>query len=958
MKRFSYITTKFVKNVSVFVLAAALFTAGMPTVTFAEPSAGDQVEAVTVNSDENSYDLYKESIAEYPNAESDIVIDRTNLTGGNASVSETTFLGEDGCINFHSGSVSANFTFNIPKTAKYNLMFNYAGLEGTSLDIQVAVYIDGKLLWDDLGDIELLRWWKNSADEWLVDRDGNQVTSEQIESFAFRKQYAYDKSGVEKDYYLFGLTAGAHTVKIVSKQEPFVLKNITFTAVKDIKSYKETADQLSGKSDYKGQDIVIQGEDASEKSSYTLTAKSDTLSSSVVPHSYSKNVINYIGSSNWSSSWQTIKWNVNIKNGDEGLYNIGFHYKQSGVVNGSVYRSLKIDGEYPFEEARDIQFEYGTKWQYMYLSDENGEPCKLYLDEGEHSIELEVTLGPISEYFRQLKSIVEVIGDNYLNIAMITGETPDTNRDYDLFVQIPNLENDFSWAVSELNSLSEQMSVMSEKSSSQYMTTIKGTTRILDQMMETKYLAHTYKSDLYSQYCNLSSLLYEMLDMPLSIDEIRLSAPGSEEPVYSTFFSQLKYLVSQFISTFASDYDGAVDNDEEYDVTLKLWTTWGRDQTQVLNTLISESFTPKTGIAVNVQITGATVIQGMLTNNAPDLALGVARSNPVNYALRGAVYDLSTFDDFDEVLERFNKGAEEPYRYNGGCYALPDTQGFSVMFYRTDILESLGLGVPETWDDFIEATAVIQRNNMNVYLPEPSATTGSLGIYPSMLMQKGIDIYNGDRNRNILDSDSAIEVFTTWTNFYTKYKIPVTSDFYNRFRVGVTPLGIAPYTTYTTLKEMAQDIEGRWKMALIPGTKTENGVSHISSGSGTGCIILNDSKHKDEAWEFLKWWTSADTQYRFSKNVESLLGTVGRVATSNKEAMKNYSWDSGDLEILMEQWNSVEEIPEVPGSYYLTRSVEQSFYAVKNGKSTSSDALIYWSGVANEEITRKIKEYS
>ena len=124
MKRFSYITTKFVKNVSVFVLAAALFTAGMPTVTFAEPSAGDQVEAVTVNSDENSYDLYKESIAEYPNAESDIVIDRTNLTGGNASVSETTFLGEDGSINFHSGSVSANFTFNIPKTSKYNLMFN------------------------------------------------------------------------------------------------------------------------------------------------------------------------------------------------------------------------------------------------------------------------------------------------------------------------------------------------------------------------------------------------------------------------------------------------------------------------------------------------------------------------------------------------------------------------------------------------------------------------------------------------------------------------------------------------------------------------------------------------------------------------------------------------------------------------------------------------------------------
>ena len=955
MKRFFDITARASKITAAVAVAAALLVSGIPTVIGAEDSnLKTESAVVSLTADKNSYVAYKESIAEIPYADSDILIDKTNLSGGNASVSETQIYGENGCVNFGGGEISASFTFSVPKTAKYNLMFNYAGLEGSSLDIELSVLIDGKLLWDDLSDIELQRWWKNSSDEWLTDRDGNQVTSEQVEAFAFREQYAYDKSGIEKDYYLFALTEGVHTVTLTAKQEPFALKSLTFTAVSGTKKYSEAAEAFKGLPNYEGDDIVIQCEDAFEKSSHTLTAQSDTISSAVVPSSYSKNVINYIGSTNWSTFGQTIKWKADIK--QDGLYDIGFHYKQAGVVNGSVYRSLKIDGEYPFYEARDIQFEYDTKWMYKKLTDENGNSCPVYLTKGSHTIELTVSLGLMSEYFSRLKSIVEIIGNDYLSISMITGETPDTNRDYDLFVQIPNLEKDFSEAAERLSSLAEDMSVMSPKSSSQYMTTIKGTTRILNQMMETKYLAHTYKSDLYTQYCNLSSLLYEMLDMPLSIDEIRLTKPGKEEPKYTSFARQLKYFVTQFLYTFSSDYDGAVTDKSEKQ--LKLWTTWGRDQTQVLNTLISESFTPKTGIEVNVQITGATVIQGMLTNNAPDLALGVARSNPVNYALRGAVYDLSTFDDFEEILTRFNGDAEEPYRYNGGCYALPDTQAFSVMFYRTDIFEKLGLEVPETWDDFIEATAVIQRNNMNVYLPEPSATTGSLGIYPSMLMQKGIDIYNGDRNRNLLDSDSAIEVFTTWTNFYTKYKIPVTSDFYNRFRVGVTPLGIAPYTTYTTLKEMAQDIEGRWKMALIPGTKTENGVSHISSGSGSGCIILNDSKNKDEAWEFLKWWTSADTQYRYSKNVESLLGTVGRVATSNKEALKKYSWDSDDLEIIIEQWNHVEEIPEVPGSYYLQRSVEQAFYAVKNGKSTPSDALIYWSNVANEEITRKIKEYS
>lgn len=955
MKKISNIIWNGAKKISAMILIAVLVSTLASVGIGAEPTT----EEISMGNNslllsESDYTKYKNSIADYKNASENIVIGASDLIGGNAEKLSVPYLGENDCIKFDSEETSAVFIFDVPETAKYNLVFNYAGQAGTALNIQTEVLIDGTLLWEDLSELELQRWWKNSSDEWLTDTDGNQVTSEQVESFGFKKQYAYDKSGIEKDYYLFGLTAGRHTVKIISKQEPFVIKSIEFTAVNNLKAYNEISAEISNVAAYDGEDIVIQGEDAAEKSAHTLTARSDTLSSAVVPNSYSKNVINYIGSSNWSDFGQTLKWNVVIK--QDGLYGIGFHYKQAGVVNGSVFRSLKIDGEYPFTEARDIKFGYDTSWQYLKLTDAEGEACLLNLKKGTHTIELSVSLGVMSEYFSRLKEIVKIIGDDYLSISMITGETPDTNRDYDLFDQIPTLEADFQNAVEKLEGLAEAMGDMSEKSSSQYITTIRGTTRILKQMLETKYLAHTYKKDLYTQYCNISSILYEMLNMPLSLDEIRLTSPEADEPVYTSFTKQLKYAVAQFIYTFSSDYDGGQKNSSAKQI--KLWTTWGRDQTQVLNTLISESFTPTTGIDVNLQITGATVIQGMLTNNAPDLALGVARSNPVNYALRGAVYDLSQFDDFAEILSRFNKGAEEPYKYKNGCYALPDTQGFSVMFYRKDIMENLGLEIPETWDDFIETIAVIQRNNMNAYIPEASATTGSWSIFPSMMMQNGLEIYNADRNRNLLDSDDAIGVFTQWTDFYTKYKLPVTSDFYNRFRVGVTPLGIAPYTTYTTLKEMAPEIEGRWGIALIPGTKTDSGINNTSAGSGTGCIILNDSKYKDESWEFLKWWTSADTQYRFSRNVESLLGTTGRVATSNKEALRKYSWDSGDLKILNEQWNSVKEIPEAPGSYYLLRSVEQAFYSVKNGKSTPTDAMIRWSDIANEEITRKIKEYS
>lgn len=80
--------------------------------------------------------------------------------------------------------------------------------------------------------------------------------------------------------------------------------------------------------------------------------------------------------------------------------------------------------------------------------------------------------------------------------------------------------------------------------------------------------------------------------------------------------------------------------------------------------------------------------------------------------------------------------------------------------------------------------------------------------------------------------------------------------------------------------------------------------------------------------------------------------------TSNVEAFKNLSWSRGDKQILLEQWENVVEVPEVPGSYYLARSVDQAYWEVMNGRTTPKEALVKWAQVANSEIERKIKEYS
>jgi ABC-type glycerol-3-phosphate transport system substrate-binding protein len=392
----------------------------------------------------------------------------------------------------------------------------------------------------------------------------------------------------------------------------------------------------------------------------------------------------------------------------------------------------------------------------------------------------------------------------------------------------------------------------------------------------------------------------------------------------------------------------------------------GRDQAQVLSALIQDSFTPEAGIDVRLRLVNATVIQGLLSGRGPDCLLQTSRSEPVNLAMRGALYDLSAFDDFKDVIGRFKPGACIPYEYKGGTYALPDTQGFFMLFARTDILNSMGIAVPDTWNEFIDAGKLLARKNLQCALPYTQITdmgllnigVGGLSLLPTLMLQNGQSLYNAGLSKTTLSEAKTNEIFAFWTDFYTKLQYPVSLDFYNRFRAGTVPLGVQPYIVYATLKDAAPEIEGRWEMFPVPGTAREDGgINRFAADSGNGCVILNASKRKDAAWEFLKWWTSAEAQSRFCRNVESALGLLGRVATSNVEALRSLSWDSDALESLEKQWENVRELPELPGGYYVARGIDQIYWNTVHSNGDMADLMLKWGRIVDLEIARKRVQY-
>ncbi|MBR5922317.1 MAG: extracellular solute-binding protein, partial [Clostridia bacterium] len=154
------------------------------------------------------------------------------------------------------------------------------------------------------------------------------------------------------------------------------------------------------------------------------------------------------------------------------------------------------------------------------------------------------------------------------------------------------------------------------------------------------------------------------------------------------------------------------------------------------------------------------------------------------------------------------------------------------------------------------------------------------------------------------------------------------------------------------------EISGKWSVHEIPGFVGEDGaVNNAQVGGGTGAAILNKTKNPTGAWEFLKWWTSADTQAAYSQNVENVLGVAGRVTSANIEAVTRLSWQNDVLDTLLSSWEKVEELPELPGGYYVPRSIDMAFWNTYNKSESPKDLLLEWNEIANSEIERKIKQY-
>ena len=891
--------------------------------------------------------------------------------------------------NDYHGEAKALFTdtnslvtwkVNVPQAGFYNIYMEYLVPESRGVAAERVVYVNGEIPFEGARNISFTRIWTDGGPI-KVDNQGNEIRPTQTEVYEWQHSYFKDDMGYSADPYLFYLEAGENEIGLEAENEPMVLRKLVVTEVQQIDTYEEyIAKHPSVNSSDTARNYmqVIQGEDSTYRSESSLYAKYDRSSPTTQPNSVTTTVLNYVGGDAWRSSGQWIEWDFEVP--EDGYYNIMVKGRQNysrGVVSS---RCVYIDGEIPFEEMKEIAFEYSNDWNCMQLADADGNPYNFYLTAGTHTIRLEATLGGVGPILEQLEDSTFRLNQIYRKILVYTGANPDQYRDYYIERNYPEIMDAMDLESKRLFKIVDDMVEYSGQKADNIataQTVAQQLERFLEKPQKITLEFVTFKDNITA----IGTAALTLSETKLDIDYLVVSGtdvqPKKEK---AGFFSKLWHEIKSFAASFVVDYNAVGDVYDEggSDDVVKVWILTGRDQGTILKSMVDDTFTPDTGVKVNVEVVDpGALMNAVMAGRGPNVVLSVGNDQPVNYALRNAVEDITQFDGWEEVLSHYTESSYEQYKLNGGIYGVPETQTFNVMFYRTDVLEELELEIPNTWQELIEMLPTIQGNNLSVGIPTAAGSSGSasastsiasnapdLSLYFTLLYQYGGDMYNESGTKTTVDSEAGVRAFKDYVRYFNDYGIPTIYDFVSRFRSGEMPIGIAAYSTYNTLMVSAPEIRGLWDFTLIPGTeKTDgNGNTYIDrsdfiTGSATMMIATESDSLRQASWEFMKWWAQPDTQVRFGREIEALLGSSARYATANKDAFVQLSWSSDDIAVLDAQWDQTVGIREVPGGYFTGRHITNAIRKVINEKTDARETIIDYAVTINDELTKKRIEF-
>ena len=784
------------------------------------------------------------------------------------------------------------------------------------------------------------------------------------------------------------------SMSLKSVNEPMALSTLTILPYEAADTYAVYREKLKnmGISDAQGTSIIkIEAENPTRTSSNVVYPVEDRASALTSPVDPSVQLLNTIGGEKWATAGQWVEYSFAVDS--SGWYDIYARFKQSSLDGMYTSRALTITTNYdseeayaekhgntagyynglPFSEASGLRYDYSSDWQVTKLSSTgrlDDQTYQLYFEAGVvYTINLKVTFGTMSATVREIERILNALNNAYLSIVQYTGPTPDAYRDYNFYRMLPDTLDTLFAEKEAIYNLSKFLREGAGVSST-YTGTCDKLVDLLGKMVIRGGEGIASGLSNFKAYSGgIGTFLGDVKTQPLQFDYFMIQPATAEAPKATPNFIQaFIHEIKSFFWTFFRDYN-SMGTTEDYDKDPSIVVVWlpsGRDQANVVRNMTVNGFTQKNGIAVNLKlVNGGTLLPSILAGMGPDVYHGLGDDTVINYAIRGALLPLDDMTDketFKEVTSHFTEAAMLVFRIPDAdtdakdydewhTYGLPESQSFSMMFLRLDILNDLEIEIPKTWDDLYVAQSKLQSNNMEI----------GVGVdYMPFLYQSGGSIWADDGMRINLDSEVALAAFNKMCNMFTQYSFPYNYSGANRFRTGEMPILLSGYTgLYNQLKVFATELDGCWTFVPVPGTLQADGtIDNSTLAASSALVMVSGAKNQKDAWQYMCWYTGAEAQITYANEMVAIMGESAKHSTANREALASMPWTYDEYIEVSKQFENLLAIENYPGFYYVGRHTQFAFLAAYNDDKDPTAELLRYVNTINAEITRKRQEFN
>lgn len=218
--------------------------------------------------------------------------------------------------------------------------------------------------------------------------------------------------------------------------------------------------------------------------------------------------------------------------------------------------------------------------------------------------------------------------------------------------------------------------------------------------------------------------------------------------------------------------------------------------------------------------------------------------------------------DFSQI---FYPVARDSLIVNNKIYAIPLEVDGLALFYNDDILKAVGVKLPKSWQDFINASRTLTVKSQDGQIQTAGAslgTTSNVDFWPEIiallfLQQPGGDLRSPANN-------AGVEIMKFYTGFVTDPQnktwditLPTSTKM---FADGKLAFYFAPSSQIQIIKELNPNLN--FKVAVVPQLPGKV----VNLGSFWVKVVSQNSPNQKEAWEFLNFLAGAEVMQSVNTN--------------------------------------------------------------------------------------------